>query len=99
MPTRCRTRASFFVNQATPQGIAYGFGGRGPRDSWAARASFAIITATLTAGNQREWLKYMDAYLPQKYPKMKLVAVRPSDDLKDKAQSEATRADECEPES
>ncbi len=80
---------SFFVNQATPQGIAYGLLDEAAR-LMGGEGEFAIITATLTAGNQREWLKYMDTYLPQKYPKMKLVAVRPSDDLKDKAQSEAT---------
>lgn len=80
---------SFFVNQATPQGIALGLldkaaelaGGEG---------EFAIITATLTAGNQREWLKIINEELPKRHPKMKLIAVRPSDDLKDKAQSEAT---------
>ena len=55
-----------------------------------AEGEFAIISATLTAGNQREWLKYIDERLAEKYPKMKLVAVRPCDDLKDKAQSEAT---------
>jgi ABC-type sugar transport system substrate-binding protein len=51
---------------------------------------FAIITATLTAANQREWQKNIEARLKDKYPKMTLVAVRPCDDLKDKAQSEAT---------
>src|SRR5207249_10156514 len=39
---------------------------------------------------QQEWRKYIEARLVEKYPKMKLVAVRPCDDLKDKAQSEAT---------
>ncbi len=80
---------SFFVNQATPQGIAYGLLDEAAR-LCGEEGEFAIITATLTAGNQREWLKYIDARLAEKYPKMKLVAVRPSDDLKDKAQSEAT---------
>lgn len=80
---------SFFVNQATPEGI-----GNGLMDE-AARlmnneGEFAIITATLTAANQREWMKYIEARLKADYPKIKLVAVRPSDDLKDKAQSEAT---------
>jgi ABC-type sugar transport system substrate-binding protein len=51
---------------------------------------FAIITATLTAANQREWMKHIEARLKSNYPKITLVAVRPSDDLKDKAQSEAT---------
>ena len=80
---------SFFVNQATPEGIAYGLMDEAARlcDN---EGEFAIITATLTAGNQREWLKHIDTRLAEKYPKMKLVAVRPSDDLKDKAQSEAT---------
>ncbi len=80
---------SFFVNQATPEGI-----GQGLMDE-AARlmnneGEFAIITATLTAANQREWMKHIEARLKSSYPKMTLVAVRPSDDLKDKAQSEAT---------
>jgi len=80
---------SFFVNQATPQGIAWGLLDEAVRLS-GGEGEFAIITATLTAGNQREWLKLIDERLAAKYPKMKLVAVRPSDDLKDKAQSEAT---------
>ena len=80
---------SFFVNQATPQGIAWGLLDEAAR-LCGDEGEFAIITATLTAGNQREWLKLIDERLAAKYPKMKLVAVRPSDDLKDKAQSEAT---------
>ncbi len=80
---------SFFVNQATPQGIASGLMDEAAR-LCGAEGEFAIISATLTAGNQREWLKYIDERLAEEYPKMKLVAVRPCDDLKDKAQSEAT---------
>ena len=80
---------SFFVNQATPEGIANGLMDEAAR-LCGDEGEFAIITATLTAGNQREWLKYIDQRLAEKYPKMKLVAVRPSDDLKDKAQSEST---------
>ena len=80
---------SFFVNQATPEGIAYGLMDEAAR-LCGEEGEFAIITATLTAGNQREWMKYINQRLAEKYPKMKLVAVRPSDDLKDKAQSEST---------
>ena len=80
---------SFFVNQATPQGIGYGLMDEAAR-LCGEEGEFAIITATLTAANQREWQKHIEARLAAKYPKMKLVAVRPSDDLKDKAQSEAT---------
>lgn len=80
---------SFFVNQATPQGIGYGLMDEAAR-LCGSEGEFAIITASLTAANQREWQKHIEARLKDAYPKMKLVAVRPSDDLKDKAQSEAT---------
>jgi ABC-type sugar transport system substrate-binding protein len=39
----------------------------------------AIITATLTAANQNEWMKYMKERLPT-YPKLTLVAVKPSNE-------------------
>jgi ABC-type sugar transport system substrate-binding protein len=77
------------VNQATAQGIGYALMDEAARLCHE-EGEFAIITATLTAANQRDWQKHIEARLKEKYPKMKLVAVRPSDDLKDKAQSEAT---------
>lgn len=80
---------SFFVNQATPQGIGYALMDEAAR-LCGEEGEFAIITASLTAANQREWEKHIRTRLVTKYPKMKLVAVRPSDDIKDKAQSEAT---------
>lgn len=80
---------SFFVNQATPEGIGHALMDEAAR-LLGGEGEFAIITATLTAANQREWMKHIEARLAAQYPKMKLVAVRPSDDLKDKAQSEAT---------
>ena len=80
---------SFFVNQATPDGIGYALMDDAARLT-GGEGEFAMITASLTAANQREWQKYIEARLREKYPKMKLVAVRPCDDLKDKAQSEAT---------
>lgn len=80
---------TFFVNQATPEGIGFGLMDEAAR-LMNHEGEFAIITATLTAANQREWMKHIEARLKANYPKMKLVAVRPSDDLKDKAQSEAT---------
>src|SRR5690349_19370129 len=80
---------SFFVNQATPEGIGVALMDEAAR-LCKEEGEFAIITATLTAANQREWQKHIEARLKDKYPKMKLVAVRPCDDLKDKAQSEAT---------
>jgi ABC-type sugar transport system substrate-binding protein len=80
---------SFFVNQATPDGIGYTLMDEAAR-LLNSEGEFAIILATLTAANQQEWRKHIEARLAEKYPKMKLVAVRPCDDLKDKAQSEAT---------
>lgn len=80
---------SFFVNQATPEGIGYMLMDEAARLT-GAEGEFAIIIATLTAANQREWQKHIEARLKEKYPRMKLVAVRPCDDLKDRAQSEAT---------
>jgi len=80
---------SFFVNQATPEGIGHSLMDEAARLT-GGEGEFAMIVATLTAANQREWQKHIEARLKEKYPKMKLVAVRPCDDLKDKAQSEAT---------
>ncbi len=80
---------SFFVNQATPEGIAQTLMDEAARLT-DAKGEFAIITASLTAANMNEWRKHIEARLADKYPGMKLVTVRPCDDLKDKAQSEAT---------
>ena len=79
----------FFVNQATPEGIAQTLMDEAARltDS---EGEFAIITASLTAANMNEWRKDIEARLAEKYPKMKLVDTKPCDDLKDKAQAEAT---------
>lgn len=80
---------SFFVNQATPQGIGEALMDEAAR-LCGGEGEFAIICATLTAGNQREWQREIERRRQDKYPGMKLVAVRPCDDLKDRAQSEAT---------
>lgn len=80
---------SFFVNQATPEGIGQALMDDAARLT-GGEGEFAMIVATLTAANQREWQKHIENRLKEKYPKMKLVGVRPCDDLKDRAQSEAT---------
>ena len=79
----------FFVNQATPQGIGYGLMDEAAR-LCESNGDFAIITASLTAANQQEWEKYIREDLAKNYPNMKLLAVRPCDDSKDKAQAETT---------
>lgn len=80
---------SFFVNQATPQGIGYTLMDEAARLTGGA-GEFAIITASLTAANMNEWQKHIEARRVEKYPNLKMVALRPCDDLKDKAQAEAT---------
>jgi ABC-type sugar transport system substrate-binding protein len=80
---------SFFVNQATSEGIAAVLSDEAARLT-NSEGEIAMILATLTAANQQEWRKNIEARVAEKYPKMKIVAVRPCDDLKDKAQTEAT---------
>ena len=79
----------FFVNQATPQGIGYGLMDEAAR-LCSSNGDFAIITASLTAANQQEWQRHIEARLAANYPNMKLIATRPCDDSKDKAQAETT---------
>ncbi len=80
---------SFFVNQATSEGI-----GNALMDNAAEltgqEGEFAIITANLTAANQNEWIAAIKKRQAEKYPGMKLVDIKPCDDLKDKAQQETT---------
>ena len=71
----------FLVNQATAEEI-----GNSLVDSMAkdlggdtAAGDVAIVTATLTAANQNEWIKYIKARLP-KYPGLHLVATKPSNE-------------------
>ncbi|MBW7893510.1 MAG: substrate-binding domain-containing protein [Opitutaceae bacterium] len=80
---------TFFVNQATPEGIGETLMDEAARVMGGA-GEFAIITATLTAANQNEWLRSIRARRESAYPGMTEVAVRPCDDLKDRAQAEAT---------
>src|SRR2546422_10268015 len=54
------------------------------------KGEFAIITASLTAANMNEWQKYIEQRRAEKYPDIKMAALRPCDDLKDKAFAEAT---------
>jgi ABC-type sugar transport system substrate-binding protein len=79
----------FFVNQATPEGIANALTDEAAR-LCGNQGEFAIITASLTAANMNEWQKFIERRRASKYPDLKMVALRPCDDLKDRAQAEAT---------
>lgn len=77
----------FLVNQATPQGIGYTLTDEAAR-IMNGKGEFAIITASLSAANQNEWIKYIRERLAQKYPEMKLVAIQPSEGDRDRAFAE-----------
>jgi rhamnose transport system permease protein len=87
----------FFVNQATPRGI-----GETLMDSAArilgGKGEFAIITASLTAGNMIDWQKEIEKRRSEKYPAITLAALRPCDDLQKKAFDEATAILSAHPE-
>ena len=86
----------FFVNQATPEGI-----GRTLMDNTArilgGQGEFAIITASLTAANMIEWQNWIEKIRAEKYPKIKMAALRPCDDLQKKAFDEANAIMNADP--
>lgn len=71
----------FMVNQATAKQIGYALVDTMAKDLGGkdAEGEVAILTATLTAANQNEWIKYMKERLPT-YPKLGLVATKPSNE-------------------
>jgi rhamnose transport system permease protein len=79
----------FLINQATPEGIGFTLMDEGAK-ALGGKGEFAIITASLTAANMNEWQKSIEQRRNDKYADIKMVSLRPCDDLKDKAFSEAT---------
>jgi rhamnose transport system substrate-binding protein/rhamnose transport system permease protein len=77
----------FFINQATPQGIGHTLTDEAAR-ILGGKGEFAIITASLSAANQNEWIKHIKSRLAEKYPDLKLVAIQPSDGDRDRAFAE-----------
>ena len=77
----------FFINQATPQGIGYTLVDEAAR-ILGNKGEFAIITASLSAANQNEWIKHIKTRLAEKYPGLKLVAIQPSEGDRDRAFAE-----------
>ncbi len=78
----------FFVNQATPQGIGEALMDNAAR-ILGGKGEFAIITASLTAGNMIEWQREIETRRAAKYPNVTMAALRPCDDLQKKAFDEA----------
>ncbi len=77
----------FFINQATPEGIGYTLVDEAAR-ILGGKGEFAIITASLSAANQNEWIKHIRARLAEKYPELTLVAIQPSEGDRDRAFAE-----------
>ncbi|MEZ0348357.1 MAG: substrate-binding domain-containing protein [Thermus sp.] len=68
-----------FVNQATFEGI-----GKALVDEMVKQvgpnAEVAIVTSSLTAPNQNAWIAAMKAYMAQRYPNLKVVDLKPSEE-------------------
>jgi rhamnose transport system permease protein len=79
---------SFFVNQATPQGIGYTLMDNAAR-ILGNKGEMAIITGHLTAANLNEWRKYVVERQQAKYPDIKIDTVLPCDDNQSKATDDA----------
>src|SRR5262249_33686029 len=77
----------FFINQATPQGIGFRLTDEAAR-ILGGKGEFAIITASLSAANQNEWIMHIKARLAEKDPDLKLVAIQPSEGDRDRAFAE-----------
>ncbi len=65
----------YFVNQATPEQIGYKLMDRAA-DATSGKGEFAVITSSLTAANQNEWLKYIEKRRATLYPGMKMAVLR-----------------------
>jgi rhamnose transport system substrate-binding protein len=77
----------FFINQATPEGIANTLTDEAAR-LLGGKGDFAVITGALSAENQNEWIAIIKKRLATEYPALKLATIRPSDDDRDKAFAE-----------
>ena len=77
----------FLINQATPQGIGETLTDEAARLT-GGTGDFAIVTASLSAANQNQWIGFIKARLAAKYPGLHLVTIRPSDGDRDRAFAE-----------
>lgn len=74
----------YFLNQATPEGIANTLTDEAAR-LMPNGGQFAIITGALSAENQNEWISFIKKRVAEKHPQLTLATVQPSDDDRDKA--------------
>jgi rhamnose transport system substrate-binding protein len=78
----------YFVNQATPEGIGNTLTDEAAR-LMGGRGDFAIVTGALSAANQNRWIEAIRKRMAAKYPGLRLLTIRPSDDDRDKAFAES----------
>jgi rhamnose transport system permease protein len=78
---------TFFVNQATAEGIGYALTDEASR-LLNGKGDFAVITGALSAANQNEWIAFIKKRLAERHPNLRLATIRPSDDDRDKAFAE-----------
>jgi rhamnose transport system permease protein len=78
---------TFFVNQATAEGIGYALTDEAAR-LLDGKGDFAVITGALSAANQNEWIAFIKKRLAERHPNLNLATIRPSDDDRDKAFAE-----------
>jgi ABC-type sugar transport system substrate-binding protein len=69
----------FFVNQATFDGIGQALVDTVAKET-GEDAKVAIVTSSLTAPNQNRWIEVIKKYMAEKYPNMKLLDIRPSEE-------------------
>jgi rhamnose transport system permease protein len=77
----------FFVNQSTAEGIGTTLTDEAAR-LLGGKGEFAVITGALSAANQNEWISFIRKRVAEKYPDLRLITIRPSDDDRDKAFAE-----------
>jgi rhamnose transport system substrate-binding protein len=77
----------FLVNQATPEGIGHTLADEAAR-LLDRSGEFAIVTASLSAANQNEWIRHIRARLVERYPDLRIATIRPSDGERDRAFAE-----------
>ncbi len=72
-----KSQREFFVDQASPQGIGASLVDVMAEEA-GADAKTIVITGTLTAANQNEWMKWMRHRIDEKYPEMEILQVKAS---------------------
>jgi rhamnose transport system permease protein len=77
----------FFINQATAEAIGNTLTDEAAR-LLNGTGEFAVVTGALSAANQNEWIKFIQARVAAKHPGLRLATIRPSDDDRDKAFAE-----------